>query len=180
LQWVDSTGATYVGFVHRVSNARHGFGFTAFSNGVVHRGEYRDNKRVGIGRQLYPRDNDAEEAEGEEAVFEGEWKDDKMHGSFRVECFDFVYEGEIKNNKKNGRGKWKASKHSRRAGEIYEGEWRDNKKHGKGKLLSRNGDLYDGEFNNDKKHGQGTMTYKNGRQQTGVWCLDSFMAEDDD
>lgn len=30
--------------------------------------------------------------------------------------------------------------------EFYEGEWKDNKRHGHGKFINMNGDVYEGNF----------------------------------
>ena len=52
---------------------------------------------------------------------------------------------------KDGRGIYINTK----KGELYEGEWRDDKKNGRGRLLTRHGLQYFGEFQNDHKHGHG-------------------------
>lgn len=87
--------------------------------------------------------HDAKELlEGDYGVFEGEWKDDKMHGRFSVKGSDYRYEGEFRNNKMNGEGIWKHNW----SDETYEGEWWNNTRHGRGVLVSRNGEIYEGQF----------------------------------
>ena len=51
----------------------------------------------------------------------------------------YVYEGEWKNNERNGRGKqqWKD-------GSIYEGYWKENLAQGYGRLIHADGDVYIG------------------------------------
>ncbi len=69
---------------------------------------------------------------------------------------DSFYEGEWKNNKRNGKekitwtdGKWKD--------DIYEGEFKDDYRHGRGVYIWENGDVYDGEWNQGLKHGLAHM-----------------------
>ena len=69
---------------------------------------------------------------------------------------DSYYEGEWKNDKKNGKGKmtWIDGK---RKGDVYEGEFKDDYFHGKGVYIWLNGDVYDGEWNNGFRHGFGIL-----------------------
>ncbi len=80
--------------------------------------------------------------------YDGEWKDDKIHGV--------------------GKFMWKC-------GDRYDGEWKDGKMQGRGVFVWSNGDIYDGEFNNNLKHGKGTLTYGKGSvcagdMYIGDWC----------
>jgi hypothetical protein len=74
-----------------------------------------------------------------------------------------IYNGEIKDDKANGKGK-KIYKN----GDIYEGEFLNDELHGKGKKIYQNGDIYVGEFKNDKLHGKGILTQKNAKY-VGEW-----------
>ena len=67
-----------------------------------------------------------------------------------------VYEGEMHDSKREGRGICLYSN-----GMLYEGEWRRNKEHGKGKLMSadRRRTYYEGEFERGRMQGQGTYYY---------------------
>ena len=56
--------------------------------------------------------------------------------------------------------------------EHFEGNLIDNKKEGKGKYYYTNGDIYDGEFKNDLKEGNGTLYYANGDKYTGQFKND--------
>jgi len=57
-------------------------------------------------------------------------------------------------------------------GARYEGEWRDNKANGKGKFWHADGDIYDGEWFDDKANGQGEYTHTNGAKYEGTWKND--------
>ena len=62
------------------------------------------------------------------------------------------YEGEWRENKANGRGKfWHAD------GDIYEGEWEDDKANGFGIYIHVNGAQYEGYWKNNLKHGEGKL-----------------------
>ena len=83
---------------------------------------------------------------------------------------DFVknceYEGEFRNNMKNGYGVEKY-----RDGSIYKGEFKDDMKHGKGILLLQgNGDYgCEGEFKNDKICGKGKFKWNEKKEYIGDW-----------
>lgn len=51
----------------------------------------------------------------------------------------------------------------------YRGEIKDGKKNGKGKMIYANGDIYDGDWKNDKYEGKGKIIYSNGGFQEGNW-----------
>jgi hypothetical protein len=54
-------------------------------------------------------------------------------------------------------------------GRVYEGEWKDNKKNGRGKETRPNGQVYEGEYKESKRRGQGTVTNADGRREIGTW-----------
>jgi hypothetical protein len=68
---------------------------------------------------------------------------------------DSVYEGDFKDDKIEGVGKFKWSENK-----IYEGEWKDNCLHGFGVFI-KTGKTYIGYFENDKKKGFGIFCYPN-------------------
>ena len=63
------------------------------------------------------------------------------------------YEGELKDNKRQGKGM-----HIWPNGDKYEGEWFDDQKHGQGTFTWSDGDKYEGEWNEGKKEGKGKFT----------------------
>ena len=44
----------------------------------------------------------------------------------------------------------------------YEGEWRENKANGRGKFWHADGDIYEGEWEDDKANGYGVYIHVNG------------------
>ena len=55
---------------------------------------------------------------------------------------------------------------------IYDGEYKNNKRDGKGKEYYNGIIIYDGEYKNDKKHGKGKEFYENGELYfEGMYCF---------
>ena len=46
--------------------------------------------------------------------------------------------------------------------DVYDGEWKNDRKEGRGTMNYHNGDVYEGEFSKGKLHGKGTYTYAAG------------------
>lgn len=68
-----------------------------------------------------------------------------------------IYEGELVDGKRNGKGKMEYAN-----GDIYEGLFKNDLKAGKGKMTYANGDIYEGFFAKDKPSGRGRYIYVNG------------------
>lgn len=75
------------------------------------------------------------------------------------------YIGQLKNGKKNGKGKMFYADKS-----YYDGEWNNDLKNGQGHQTLSNGDAYDGTFKNNLMEGYGNYTYKNGRTYEGQFA----------
>ena len=75
-----------------------------------------------------------------------------------------VYEGEILNGKRHGKGKYTWSD-----GSFYEGEWKDDRKDGNGKQSHPDGSCYDGGWKDDKMDGFGVLVYSNQSRYEGHW-----------
>jgi len=73
------------------------------------------------------------------------------------------YEGEMKNNKRDGYGKINLEN-----GMYYIGQWKNGFKHGKGTLYYKNNSiLYQGEFEDDKYNGEGKLIDDDGSYYIG-------------
>jgi len=101
-----------------------------------------------------------------DGVYEGDLKNDKREGYGKMTYNDGdVYEGQWKYDKMNGQGKMTYSE-----GGMYEGEWEDNGKYGKGKMIyPYNRGVYEGEWAGEDRHGHGKMIYPNGKVYEGEW-----------
>lgn len=95
-------------------------------------------------------ENSYEGGRNENGQMEGEGKLTYWNGD--------VYEGNYKDDVKNGFGKYYYSETKNR----YEGEWVNGKKEGKGVFIWSNGDKYEGQFLKDNKHGKGKLTHNSG------------------
>ena len=79
-----------------------------------------------------------------------------------------LYEGEMRDGKRHGRGTYVWAN-----GDRYEGEYRDGHEHGRGTFVWANGDRYDGEWRNGNRHGYGTVVTANGGRFDGEWLDDN-------
>ena len=99
-------------------------------------------------------------------IYEGNWKEDKKNGIGIEKVFDgSLYEGEFKNGKKNGLGVyyWKDNSY-------YFGEWVDNRCHGYGVFKNGDKSKYQGQFIFNKRNGYGELIkYNNGTFFFGYW-----------
>ena len=99
----------------------------------------------------------------------GEIRNEKREGKGKMLYNDgSTYEGEYKNDLRNGYGIFNIKQDNR-----YEGYFRDNKYDGKGTMYYINGDKYEGYWFNDKRDGKGSMYYKiNNSKYEGDWKND--------
>lgn len=74
------------------------------------------------------------------------------------------YEGELKNDKPHGQGKWEGPD-----GEEYKGSFKKGFFDGYGVLKKANGNVYDGEWSNGVMNGFGTYIWLDGRKYEGEW-----------
>ncbi len=91
-------------------------------------------------------------------VYEGEGKDGKRTGKGKyIWVNGDVYEGDFADGKRTGKGKYIWVN-----GDVYEGDFIDGKRTGKGKYIWVNGDVYEGDFIDGKRTGKGKYTKANG------------------
>ena len=82
------------------------------------------------------------------------------------------YEGEWKDDKKNGKGIYISSHYfncEKNIGLKYEGDFFNDKFEGFGIAIYSNGDKYEGEWKNNKQYGKGTLTNIGGTKYIGDW-----------
>jgi len=83
------------------------------------------------------------------------------------------FEGQIKNNIKNGFGIF-----IDKIGLFtYKGKWKNDRFHGYGKYIWENGDEYHGEFLDGKFHGLGKIISHNGKEVEGMFEKGKFLYE---
>ena len=97
------------------------------------------------------------------ARYEGEYKDDKRNGHGVHTWPDGArYEGEYKDGNSNGHGV-----HTWPDGRRYEGEFKDGNMNGHGVHTWPSGQRYEGEFKDGKKNGHGVHTWPDGARYEG-------------
>ena len=95
--------------------------------------------------------------------YDGEWKNGKMHGRGRYLFKDgTTYEGYFDSNKQHGEGIAEYLK-----GQRYEGQWAEGRWSGKGSFDSPKGTEYIGEFFRGRRHGKGKIVYPSGLTYEG-------------
>ncbi|MDA7546746.1 hypothetical protein N8870_07910, partial [Alphaproteobacteria bacterium] len=110
---------------------------------------YKTNKRI------FTSDN----------IYEGEYRNNKRHGIGKyTDYYSNVYEGEWKNSQKNGLGAFKGINN-----DFYIGEWKDDYYDGFGIYIYPNGDSYEGYWLEGKIEGIGKFYYANGTSKYGYW-----------
>eukprot|EP01118_Nematostelium_gracile_P010041 TRINITY_DN3421_c0_g1_i2.p2 TRINITY_DN3421_c0_g1~~TRINITY_DN3421_c0_g1_i2.p2 ORF type:complete len:235 (-),score=61.13 TRINITY_DN3421_c0_g1_i2:21-725(-) len=75
-----------------------------------------------------------------------------------------TYEGEYKDDNRNGLGTYHYKN-----GSKYVGNWTDGKRNGQGKETYASGDIYEGEFKDGARDGIGQYWYFNGSLYVGQW-----------
>ena len=84
--------------------------------------------------------------------YEGEMLNDKKEGKGIFYYNDGGrYEGDWKNDLREGKGIY----HYYSVGGRYDGDWKNGKREGKGIFYHNNGDIYEGDWENDLREGKG-------------------------
>ncbi|GGX39122.1 C13 family peptidase [Saccharospirillum salsuginis] len=122
--------------------------------------------------------------------YEGEVKNDRMHGEGRIDWPDGTYYvGEFKRGLKHGEGtetlldgrvfqgeyrdgQWVRGVLHFPDGESYEGEFEKRRFHGEGQLTFRNRTVYEGRFEEGEMNGEGRMTTSDGTVYEGDFVQD--------
>jgi len=103
----------------------------------------------------------------------GRWLKNRLQQGVEITFVNgHSYKGEVKDPNSNvlkfhGRGTFKLNN-----GDTYEGDFKDDVREGFGKYSYKNGDEYEGEWRHGEKQGFGTMKYSNGNIYTGKWSCD--------
>ena len=126
------------------------------------------NKEV---EQLYLNSNDFSSMKTikmKDGKYKGQLKNNKKEGKgLFIYNNHNIYEGEFKNDKKDGKGILKYND-----GTIYDGEWKEGLKEGRGILVSSNGYIFQGEFKDDSLNGFGIIYNPNGEKYIGTFMDD--------
>ena len=98
-------------------------------------------------------------------VFEGELVNNIKNGKGKYTwASGQIYEGDFVNDLKTGKGKYTWA-----SGQIYEGDFLNGEYHGKGKFVFEDGSIYEGDFIDGKYHGKGKFIWVDGDIYDGLW-----------
>ena len=118
------------------------------------------NKLDGYGQVFY----DVDQA----TFYVGNWKDGRRHGQGTILMDNYLYSGQWTNDKMTGFGRVTFSKRNIN-GLYYEGELKNSKYHGHGRFVFRNGDVFEGIYSNGIRNGYGKLVKINGDIYEGTW-----------
>ncbi|CDW72018.1 UNKNOWN [Stylonychia lemnae] len=169
-----STGEKYEG--DWFDFLKHGFGTDYFANGDRYTGQYRYGKPWGRGKYTW----------SSGATYEGDFEDGHKHGKGKWEkkqvmnneqtgaetIIHVYYEGEYKNDVKEGYGQYKWA-----SGNYYKGYYKNDKRHFYGEMYWNDGSIYKGEWCDGVQHGYGKMIFATGEVKEGFFDNGVFKFE---
>jgi hypothetical protein len=142
----------------------------SFKDGSYYEGNWKDGKRNGKGKYMYPSLN----------WYEGDWLNNKREGKGTMNWIKIneKYCGEWKEDIQNGFGThiWLEERGvSKLMRNRYEGYWLNGMRHGTGVFFYANGSKYEGEWKSNLKDGYGIFTFEDGTQYAGPFEKDKMV-----
>ena len=133
------------------TKVKNGFGVLLQKNGEKKVGKWNNNKFEGWNYWI----------DEIGSLYIGFFINGKINGKGeKYDLNDEIYFGDFNNNLPDGKGKKINSKY------VYEGQFKEGKKEGKGKIIfNNNGDYYEGFFSKDKFNGGGHYFWKNNKYE---------------
>ena len=152
---ISTKASTYIG--PYVNNQKNGQGKLIVPDQFIYKGNFKNDLFDGYGEYISKQYN----YYGNYACGQKCGKGKEINLIKNIE-----YNGEFKDDKKEGFGKEKSSD-----GSIYIGEFKENKKHGEGTLILNGIKTwsYKGEFKNDKISGKGIFRWNKEKKYIGEW-----------
>lgn len=159
-----------------------GFGVLYTSKGTKYEGNFNKGKLKGLGRYIDEEGTCYEgifeenrlvskakiiniNEKGKKVVYFGEVKNFKKNGKGKETCDEYKYEGEFVNNLRHGHGRIEFLD----CGDIYEGKFTKGKITGKGLFIWSNNQQYKGDFVDGIKHGKGKYKWPDGTEYDGEY-----------
>ena len=152
----STSDSIYIG--KYVNKKRNGQGKLILADQSYYEGNFKDGEFNGNG---YFRTRNY--------AYKGQFIAGKKDGKGKLESFNTksIYEGEFKNDMKEGYGIEKYND-----GSIYKGHYKNGMKEGTGILSlkkEKKNSIFEGEFKDDKIWGKGIYKWENGKQYEGEW-----------
>ena len=179
-------GSSYEGTI--VNGKLEGKGTYINNKGDTYIGDFIGGKLNGKGKIIHKRENINKSNGGNEQeninnnnkdnnginndehniVYEGEIKDFKREGYGIENCSEYEYKGNFHDDMRNGQGTLTYLK----IGRKYKGEFKNNEITGYGYFIYENKETYKGDFVNEKKEGKGIYNWPDGREYDGEYKND--------
>lgn len=150
---------------------KEGKGVLLYENGRVYEGNWKNNKREGVGYERFQSNSQEQTEDAQDCdIYQGEYMMGRAHGrGVYIWSNGETYDGEWYKGMRQGKGIWKGTNT-----QYYDGEWSKGKAHGFGVHLWSNGDKYDGEWYRSLKHGKGKDFFHNGDTYHGEYRYGKF------
>jgi hypothetical protein len=129
------------------------------TKGVCYEGLFIDNVLNGKGEIIKIDDNRRKN------IYKGDIKNFKKEGKGKEKTSDYIYEGDFLNDMKHGHGKISYNNN----GDFYEGQFCKGEITGKGFYKWKNKHTYFGDFFEGKMHGKGLYKWADGNQYEGEY-----------
>ena len=151
-----------------MNDKREGEGILLRPDGTKYIGNYKNDVQEGWGKNITKEGKelmgffkDGKIINGKAIMYYNEPNMNQMH-------FTIKYEGDYKNNKREGKGIFTMDN-----GDRYEGEFQRDKICGKGTYIWNDGDVYEGGFRDNHKEGKGKLIFSNGIIINALWENDN-------
>ena len=154
-----------------INGKLNGFGKYTDENGNYYEGEFNNGELNGNGKIITIKENNNNKSMNStkkilnKVIYNGNIKNFKKEGLGKEACSDYIYEGNFKNDMKNGKGKIKFIN----TGDFYEGEFTNDKITGFGKYIWANKHQYIGDFIDGEMNGKGKYKWPDGSEYEGEY-----------
>jgi hypothetical protein len=163
------TGDVYEG--NYIDEEKHGIGRQIYIDGSIYEGEWHRGQRQGFGTitMIGYNSNSSSNNSNNDYIYQGEWDHNIIHGKGYWKWYDGrCYIGDNWHGKRQGTGL-----HMTGLGESYYGTFNNNSFDGVGLFNYSDGSSYKGEFKAGLRHGNGVYTDSKGTESHGTYVRDN-------
>ena len=130
---------------------------------IYYHGEFNEqDEKDGLGKMIIINNNN------EKIIYQGIWQKNVLSKGNIYYPKKGEYSGQMKNYMRDGKGKYISDD------ETYEGDWKEDKKDGNGIIIYKDGCKYEGQFKNNKIEGIGKMSWIDGTYYSGEFKNNIF------
>lgn len=136
----------------------HGLGTMNYADGRTYKGRWKNGQWHGNGKATYPNGD----------TYEGMYHQDQRHTGSSQGIYKWsdgrIFQGDFKNDQRNGHGVYKWPD-----GSNYEGGFQEGQRHGEGTYTLHDENVYTGEWRRGSRQGTGEYHWVDGRIYKGEW-----------